>query len=232
VVRRALVAAPDPERRSLLLSALADELAGRGEQDEAEAISAEALALARGDGGGDGGGGDGDGERTNPFLLFAALAARLPANRAGRALVQGRFGDAERLSTEMLAEYQETGSTIPFDAFCGQLFLLRWHQGRLAEIEGPLAEVAGHERIGQAFRAAMAVAHTELGRPDAARQLLALDRTSPRVRDFTWIATSCVLAEVVARLDDVAFAQSLYDELLPFAGQTAVVSTGVTCLGS
>ena len=143
-----------------------------------------------------------------------------------------QFGDAERLSTEMLTEYQETGSTIPFDAFCGQLFLLRWHQGRLAEIEGPLAEVAGHERIGQAFRAAMAVAHTELGRPDAARQLLALDKTSPRVRDFTWIATSCVLAEVVARLDDVGFAQSLYDELLPFAGQTAVVSTGVTCLGS
>lgn len=55
--------------------------------------------------------------------------------RAMRALLDGRFEAAEALAVEALSMGQRARVTNALGAFGGQMFILRWEQGRLSELE-------------------------------------------------------------------------------------------------
>src|SRR3990170_1450514 len=86
-----------------------------------------------------------------------------------RALLDGRWGDAERLAQEALAAGQAPHGALALALFGAQMFVLRRQQGRIAEWES-----AGKGYVAQfpalwVYRAALAHARCDLGRMDEAR---------------------------------------------------------------
>src|SRR6516162_5783420 len=126
--------------------------------------------------------------------LFAGLAAM---RRAGRALLQGRYHDAEDQAGQMLAAGSDSPDFIA--AYGVQLLLLRRDQGRLAEIDALVAAQLAEAPHIPGWQAAQAVVDTGLGRRSAARRrLAALAAGLPR--DWLWLATTALLADVCADL--------------------------------
>ena len=108
---------------------------------------------------------------------------------------------------------------------CGAAHLLalgalRREQGRLAELEDDLIEAGSLYPGYRLFRCVLALACLEAGRPDEAHALAVEivrggEETLPH--DNGWAYGMTVLAEIVTRTGDKELAQTLYDEMLPFA---------------
>jgi len=155
--------------------------------------------------------------------------------RAMRALLDGRFGEAEELSLQMLAigrQIQDPDAELLFGA---QLFMLRREQGRLREIEEAMrALVAGYDAV-PAARCRLAYLYAALGREEAARA--ELDRLAARdfadlPRDLTWLGSTTLLAELCVLLGDTRRAELLYALLLPYAERVVVVDHAILCCGA
>ena len=164
-----------------------------------------------------------------------------------RAMLNGRFSDAESFAATMLSRAPDE---VNFhNTFAAQLFLLRRDQGRLAEIKDVLRDAAEAAPRLVGFRAALALTHAELDAVGEARQeLAAIDieqlATVPYV---TRPALLALLVETGAELHDSelhdseihdseihdsAHSACAYDLLLPHAGQLLVVGWGAACLGA
>ncbi len=84
------------------------------------------------------------------------------------------------------------------------------------------------------LRIVLAQLHTELGREDAAREIvetLAVDDFAGVPRDDEWIFCLSLLADVTESLGDVPRADALYRLLSPYAGRNAL-SNPDNCIGS
>ena len=92
-----------------------------------------------------------------------------------RAAIDGRLDDSERLAEEAYECARASGQPDATAFWIGQLFNIRFHQGRLAEITDELAAAADAYPGIVAFRAAMAMVATELDRFDEARCALDAD---------------------------------------------------------
>ncbi len=184
------------------------------------------------------------GEADRECAAFERLAAgvRVPRYRwrarfyrGMRVLLEGRFAEAEVLIEAALAEERRF---MPRDAglvFGVQVATLRREQGRVAELEAPLRDLADRFFTIPAWRAALALLHAETGRPHEARvvlETLAADDFRAVPRDFLWIASLALLAEVCALLGDAARARRLYERLHPHAPRTVLVGAGAACWGS
>jgi len=94
-------------------------------------------------------------------------------------------------------------------------------QGRLDELEAPLARYAKEYPELVVFRCSLAALRCDLGRHAEARELLdelaGDDLAGLRAR-HEWFFGAGLLAEVCARLGDRAHAAALYELLLPYAG--------------
>jgi len=90
-----------------------------------------------------------------------------------RAILDGRFDEAEQLVSAAHEQMSAVDPTGAFEAYSGQLALLRWEQGRLAEL-GPLLEQAIAERphLSMAFSPVLAAAWAQSGRRDDAIEML------------------------------------------------------------
>ncbi len=154
--------------------------------------------------------------------------------RAMRALMAGRFADAERLADEGYAgrEYRP-----PYNAdlvYGTQLGLIRVMQGRPAEVIPMVERLL--DRHPTSWRAALAWIHVHTGDLDAARAHLdglAARRFADLPADSVWLVSIAFLAVVSHALRDSRCAALLRERVLPYLDRMVVVSEyGLACLGS
>jgi class 3 adenylate cyclase len=174
---------------------------------------------------------------------YAELAAQLRQHlgyehlaRATRALMDGRFEDAERLSNQTLeVAGRLERRTRPFrQAVNAQMLVLRREQGRLHEIEPFFRARNARLRRSALAMCAMAFCYSELGRRNDARAIfeeLAAGDFHSLPRDMGWYAMLVQLSEVCFALDDSARAAVLYRLLAPHEARNAVLDIHV-CYGS
>jgi tetratricopeptide (TPR) repeat protein len=151
------------------------------------------------------------------------------------ALLEGRFGEAERL----IEQAAELGSAAPRwnaeTTYRLQLYLLRRAQGRLDELVETL-EATPEEldfRTYPIVDCVLARLYDELERQDDARAIferIAADGFARIPFDEEWLVSVGLLAELAHSLEDRSSANALYEQLSPYADQIAVaypeISTG------
>lgn len=146
--------------------------------------------------------------------------------RAGRALWEGRLDDAERLA----ADAHDIGELAKSDAalivYGAQIAVVRWLQGRSAEVQPALEGFSAAYPWIVAWRAAMALFYCDLGREAEAQ--VELDRIgvhefSDIPRDGGWLPALWVLSPPCAYLRDTKHAALLYELLLPYEERWVVI---------
>jgi hypothetical protein len=174
--------------------------------------------------------------------LMASLANELrqPAQlwfdivlRATLATFEGRLADAEQLIPHAMASARAAGLLADLYGTI-QLWALRREEGRLEEVELPLAELVRRFPMYDVLRCLRAHVAAVLGRERAAREelhALASDDFAALPRNDDWLFNLCLLADVSRELDDATHANSLYELLLPYAERNAF-NPPAACLGS
>ena len=153
--------------------------------------------------------------------------------RAMRALLAARFDEAEHLANEALAVGQRHGDPNALLAYGSQIYVLRWGQGRLDEIEALLRDFAAQHGSQPVWHSARAHLQALLGRLDEARARFepACDAFLTLPRDVTWLPHLALLGETCAAVGDRARAEVLRGLLEPYAGQQVVAGPGAACFG-
>ncbi len=169
------------------------------------------------------------GELRMPYHQWTAATLR-----AGRALLDGSFDVAERLTEEALSLLP--GRPNARLAHLNQITPIRWEQGRLGELNEAWQGIV--ERFPQAGfgKGWLSLAAAELGREDDARRdLRAQVRELPDLpRNGLWLPALAVASLAAARLDDSDAAASVYPLLLPYAARVVVIPMPhpAMCFGS
>ena len=138
--------------------------------------------------------------------------------RAMRAQVAGDPDEAERLALEALRIGTEIGEPDATIIFGAQLAIVSLQRGIMGDL-APFIEEAAAENPGlPGFVAALAVAHSEGGRTDEARDLLdelaAVDFDVPE--DVTWLTTMVSYSDAAIQCGDPRYAAPLFDRLAPW----------------
>ncbi|MGH9165297.1 MAG: hypothetical protein ACRDZW_07300, partial [Acidimicrobiales bacterium] len=148
------------------------------------------------------------------------------------ALLRGQLDKVESLVEETMTL---TGGEANYAiASQGQRFFLSRELGRLDEARAAAAEATRRYPGLFVLRALLALAQAETGDLDRARAVLAraaADDFAEARREFTWIASTAMLAETCALVGDTAAAATLYRLLQPHAGRLVVFGWGVVCGG-
>jgi DNA-binding CsgD family transcriptional regulator/tetratricopeptide (TPR) repeat protein len=157
------------------------------------------------------------------------------AYRAMRALLHGRFAEADRLAVLMFTLGQRVQGENLEGTFGLLMFALRREQGRLHEVEPVLRHFVQQQGVASAWRPGLALLYSELGRlQDARREFerLAQYDFTDIPRDGLWMACLTYLADVCTFLGDMARAAILYQLLPPYAGCTVVIGNATACYGA
>lgn len=175
------------------------------------------------------------GELRQPSFLW-----HIPLLKGMRALIDGRFEDAEELVAEALAggERAQEPVAVMFHATQDlQIRRLRRNPDDLALVETAL------ERIGAlaaqyptipAWRCSLAAGHAELGHAGEARRVfdsVAADDFAGLPLDAQWVISLALLAEAATFLGDIPRAERLHELLLPYDGLTIVAGRAAACYG-
>jgi tetratricopeptide (TPR) repeat protein len=177
------------------------------------------------------------------IAAHARLAEELPiaihrwaatTMRALRALLDGSFGDAERLADEALS-LQPGRPNVRFTHLV-QVALLRWEQGRLEELRDELQAVVDRFPRAAFARAWLSLADAEAGRGDDARRGLrsVVEQLPQRPRNGIWLPAVALASVLSAYLEEPDAAGSLYPVLLPYGGHVVAFTAPqpVVCYGS
>ncbi|MEE9284704.1 MAG: adenylate/guanylate cyclase domain-containing protein, partial [Dehalococcoidia bacterium] len=168
-------------------------------------------------------------EMRQPFYLWYT-----PQFQAMRALMDGRFEEAERLARQALVTGQRVREQDADMRFEIQMMVLRRDCGGLEESEATVKRFVAKYSELRAWRCLLAEFYSELGRQGEARaefERLAADDFADLPRDAVWLAAVAALTQVCAVLADTGRAATLYDLLLPYAGRN-IVEGSVACYGS
>jgi DNA-binding CsgD family transcriptional regulator len=152
-----------------------------------------------------------------------------------RALLEGRFAEAERLVMDMYNLSQRMQGENLDGTFGLLMYTLRREQGRLHEVEPALRHFMQQQGAAAAWRPGLALLYSELGRRREARaelEHLARHDFADLPRDSLWMACMTYLTDVCASLGDAAHAATLYQLLLPYAGRTVVIGNATACYGA
>jgi tetratricopeptide (TPR) repeat protein len=155
--------------------------------------------------------------------------------RAMRALLAGRFADSERMAQEAFTIGQNLQTENVAGIFGLQMFTVRREQGRLRELEPAVRYFVQQHTAAAAWRPALALIYSELGRTREARtefEYLARHDFTDLPRDALWMASMTYLTDVCTFLGDTARATILYQLLLPYAERTVVIGNAVACYGA
>ncbi len=152
----------------------------------------------------------------------------------------GQLDTVERALENLLAEGIEVGEVDAETWYAGQLFTLRYCQGRMEELADMAAKLAESPLLtnsNRVFSAIAALLLAETGASDRAR--IALARIAPfeppplgLTESSLWLVTLTAMAVAVHRLRDSELARKCYDALAPYAGLPAIGSLAIVCLGS
>ncbi|MDP9067164.1 MAG: AAA family ATPase [Actinomycetota bacterium] len=149
--------------------------------------------------------------------------------RAMRALMEGRFEEADDLNQKVFSFAQQMGRRSIFLAASGQLLTLRREQGRLTEMRDLVEGAVAQYPELPAWRSGLAVLYMELDLREEARgefEFLARDNFGTLPRDSSWLVSTAVLAELCVYLEDVEHASTLFELLMPYADRNVLV--GIT----
>jgi len=174
-------------------------------------------------------------ERAAEELRQLRYRWQLPLAHATRALLAGRFAQAEGLMEQGLAAGRRAGDQAVGNYYTGVLATLRLMQGRFAELTELLPEVAARFPAMVVFRAALAAARAEAGPADLARaevERLAARDLAAVPRDPAWSFSLATLALACYHLGEAGAAVTLRPRLEPYAGRNIVTGrVGAICLG-
>lgn len=150
----------------------------------------------------------------------------------------GRFAEAEKLATVCAERGATAGDADWAGWFGGQLFAIRWYQGRVAELLPMLGELVHSPTLSvvdSSYFAALAVAAAAAGdRLTATATLATLCRNglADLPRSSTWLVTMSGIAEAAHLLGDADTAARVYAMVRPYAHLPTMVSLGIACFGS
>jgi len=153
--------------------------------------------------------------------------------RCMRALLDGRIDDAENLSLVALEAAQREGDPDALPVHVGQLGIIRWLQGREAEVEPFYAAARAEQPSDAVWSTVLARLWALHDRSDAARGALdALGDLSGVTRDRNWLITMATAAEAAALVGHTAALATLREMLLPYAGRLVPIGLGIACWGT
>jgi DNA-binding CsgD family transcriptional regulator len=158
------------------------------------------------------------------YLWYAAMFHAL------RALMQGRFADAEDLANAAYAAGQRVQPRIAEIYYVAQLFVLRREQGRLSELEAIVQNIMRQYPAMPIFRCWRALIWLQSGRTDDAHAELAhlsADHAAALPLDQLWLGAVTSLVEICTLLADRDCAAMLYDLLLPYAQRNIMVGVPI-----
>jgi tetratricopeptide (TPR) repeat protein len=146
-------------------------------------------------------------------------------DRARLALLQGRLAEAEGLieQTRILGERAQSWNAAV--SFRLQLYVLRWEQGRLEEVQDMVKRSVEDYPTYAVWRCVEAHMATELGLATEAREIveiLAADDFAGVPFDAEWLVSMSLLAETAAFLHDAQRATVLYERLVPYADRVSI----------
>jgi DNA-binding SARP family transcriptional activator len=156
------------------------------------------------------------------------------ARRAGERSATGPLDEADELTMEALGLAVGLDSDYTVAATGGLLFVLRWRQGRLDELDQSIQELAAREPL---VRPVLLLLHLELGRHDDARrclddltrhgvpQVLAADATGS-----THLLALTALGQAAFHLDDGEVAAQVLEQLGRIESTMAVGGPGIMVL--
>jgi hypothetical protein len=150
----------------------------------------------------------------------------------------GRFDAAEEQAAACAERGRAAGFPDPAGAYAAQLGVIRWYQGRIAELVPSLTKLVNSPLLSPADNSgvvALALAAAASG--DTRLAASALARVSGRdlallPRSGTWLLSMYLIVEAAHLFGDTEIAGQAYDLLLPYAHLPVVVGTGFACLGS
>ncbi|HEV8623900.1 MAG TPA: AAA family ATPase [Acidimicrobiia bacterium] len=149
--------------------------------------------------------------------------------RTIRTILAGDLHEGERRVHAGFELGQSTGQPDAAQYPAVHLFIIRFDQGRLGELEARLAERVAAVPGLPTLRAYLALLLCELDRSDEALEhfeLLAGDNFTGVPRDPPWILAMPMCAAVCASLGDRARASVLFDLLEPYASQLVFTAGG------
>jgi DNA-binding SARP family transcriptional activator len=201
-----------PGDRTTALSGLRQALLSAGDLDRSDAVAREYEALAE-------------------KLRIPRYLAGVEQRRAMRALLSGRFADAEAHATEAVAL-----QPIPeyFEGLAVQLFAIRFEQGRLLEVRDAVSEFAATARR-PAWQLGEAMLLAEIGETEHAQAVLAPfveTKFATVPHDPLWFAALACAANAAARLADHRAAVIVTELLRPHVDRVIVLGEGAVCWGS
>ncbi len=143
---------------------------------------------------------------------------------AMRALLDGRFEEAEQFATKAVSLGQNRRDGMHTQAYATQISLIRREQNRFSELEPMIKGYAVQFPELIFARCALAFCYSEIARDEDAQfyfEQLAQNDFSPIRRDVSWLACMALLSETCVSLGDARRAEILYAKLLPFASNQA-----------
>jgi DNA-binding CsgD family transcriptional regulator len=174
-------------------------------------------------------------ERTAEELRQLRYRWQLPLAHATRALLAGRFTQAEELIEQGLAAGRRAGDQAVGNYYTGVIATLRFMQGRLGELTELARDAAIRFPAMVVFRAALAAMLAETGRADEARAevgWLAAGDLAAVPRDPAWSYSLASLALACYHLGEAGPAGTLRPLLEPYADRNIVTGrVGAICLG-
>jgi class 3 adenylate cyclase len=150
------------------------------------------------------------------------------ALRGMRAAMDGDLVAAERHAEQSRREGERAEQPLAQQYYGIQLVQIRSLQGRAGELIPQVRDLAERFPGIPAWRSALIslaarAGEVELGRVELER-FAAEDLSTAVPRDANWLAGFALLAEAAALLDDRERSESMYGELLPYAGLVIVVA--------
>jgi tetratricopeptide (TPR) repeat protein len=156
--------------------------------------------------------------------------------RATRAMMQGRFEDAEQLNQEALAlSKQSPDATLVENATTLQQWFLDDERGRREALERGLEGFVDRFPGFPSWRLPLALMRLASGESEEAKRELrqfASRGLSRLPRDANWLASMTLLAEICAALNDKAHAPRLYELLTPYSDRRVVIGFAAVCRSS
>jgi tetratricopeptide (TPR) repeat protein len=154
---------------------------------------------------------------------------------AMRALLGGRFEEAERLAQDSMDCSQQMDVDNAEGIYGMQMFSIRRLQGGLEGLAPVIAHFVATHSQASSWRPGLALIYSEMDDRAAARESfeqLAEDDFSIIPKDSLYLTCLSYLGDVCAYLGDKDRAPVLYEMLLPYAEQAVVVGNSITCNGA
>jgi DNA-binding CsgD family transcriptional regulator len=165
-------------------------------------------------------------EQTAQQLRQLHYSWQLPLARATRALLVGRFAEAEEQATQGLAIGRRAGDQAVEIYYLGVVGTLRFMQGRFGETVEVFQDLAARYPVMVVFRTCVAAALAEGGRTDQAQaevERLATENLAALLRDAAWSLSLALLAYACHYLGDTQHAARVHELLEPYADRTVVI---------